>query len=71
MAFTKSKHNNYGVLKNHYRTDELERCRSLSTDEGWGNDETITLREAARRFNRREGEVSVQQAILMRECYLN
>ena len=24
-----------------------------------GNDETITLREAARRFNRREGEVSV------------
>ena len=49
----------YGVLKNQYRTDELERCRSLSTDEEWGNDETITLREAARRFNRREGEVSV------------
>ena len=49
----------YGVLKTQYRTDELERCRSLSTDEGWGNDEIITLREAARRFDRREEEVSV------------
>ena len=26
----------YGTLKTQYRTDELERCRSLSTDEGWG-----------------------------------
>lgn len=43
----------FGVLKTRYKTDELERCRSLSTDEGWGNDEIITLREAARRFNRR------------------
>ena len=50
----------YGVLKTQYRTDELERCASITGDvEGWENDEIITLREAARRFNRRKGEVSV------------
>ena len=45
----------FSVLKTQYRTDELERCRSLSTNEGWGNDKIITLREVDRRFNRREG----------------
>ena len=50
----------YGILKTQYRTDELERCAFLSSVvEGWKNEEIITLREAARRFNRRKGEVSV------------
>ena len=50
----------YGILKFHYRTDELEihAVEVVSTD-GWEDDAVISLQEAARRFNGRRDDVAV------------
>ena len=50
----------FGVLTTQYRTDELEKCAVKFVEvNGWESDDLLTLREAARRFNNRETEVSV------------
>ena len=49
----------FGVLTTQYRTDELERSAVKVVDvNGWESDDMLSLREAARRFNNRETEVS-------------
>ena len=55
-------HTQFGVLTTRYRTDELEKSAVKVVDvNGWESDDTLTLREAARRFNNRETEVAVCQ----------
>ena len=50
----------FGVLKTQYRTDELEKCNLNITEvEGWDNEALLTLREAARKFNKRADVVAV------------
>jgi len=50
----------FGVLKTQYRTDELERCSFVAAEvEGWNDDVVLTLREAARKFNKRANDVAV------------
>lgn len=50
----------FGVLKTQYRTDELERCSFMAAEvEGWTDDAVLTLREAARKFNKRTNDVAV------------
>jgi len=49
----------YGMLQRRYRTDELQKCAYLSvSSSGWENDPIITLRSAAKQFNRRKEDVS-------------
>ena len=50
----------FGVLRTQYRTDELEKCPfKVAEVEGWINEVVITLREAARKFNKRTDVVAV------------
>ena len=50
----------FGLLTTQYRADELEKSAIKVVDiNGWESDALLTLREAARRFNNRETEVSV------------
>ena len=50
----------FGALKTRYRSDALEKCAVRVVEmEGWESDNVLTLREAARKFNKRETEVSV------------
>ena len=49
----------FGVLATQCRTDELEKYSDkVSEAEGWRNDAVITLREAARKFNKRSNVVA-------------
>ena len=49
----------FGVLATQYRTDELEKYSSKVIEaEGWRNDAVLTLREAARKFNKRNNVVA-------------
>ena len=51
----------FGLLYTQYRADELEKCSFKVVEmEGWDKDDKeITLREAARKFNKQSDEVSV------------
>lgn len=50
----------FGLLSTQYRPDELEKCSFKVVEvEGCDNDKEITLREAARKFNKRSDEVAV------------
>lgn len=50
----------FGVLRTQYRTDELEKCAfNVAEVEGWKNEVILTLREAARKFNKRADAVAV------------
>ena len=49
----------YGLLKGRFRTDQLQKCFHQTVQSaGWENDPTITLRSAAKKFNRRKSDVS-------------
>ena len=50
----------FGLLRTQYRPDELEKCSFKVVEvEGFDNDKEITLREAARKFNKRSDKVAV------------
>lgn len=49
----------FGMLRTQYRTDELEKCPFKVTEvESCSNDTVLTLREAARKFNKRTDAVA-------------
>jgi len=50
----------HGVLDRQFRTDELEKCEidAFEAIDDFTEKKVVTLREAAKRFNRREKEVS-------------
>ena len=62
----------FGVLRTQYRTDELEKCQfKVAKAEGWIDEAVITLREAAKKFNKHNDAVAFckcKSACTTRKC---